>query len=120
MPSLTCIDDTTLRAYLLGDLPERLSDWVTAHLENCPRCEAAARRLDGLTDPLLDSLRAVFCPPGVRAAADEVLTVPNQADTLAPAGVPAERPQQLGQYALLDEIGRGGMSVVYRAQQMHP
>ena len=42
MSSLTCIDDTTLRAYLLGDLPERLADGVTAHLERCARCEAAA------------------------------------------------------------------------------
>src|SRR5262249_34476431 len=62
-PGLACVSDADLRASLLGKLPERVGRGVAAHLEPCPDCEAAARRLDQLTDPLIRGLRRVIDPP---------------------------------------------------------
>ena len=45
MPARGCVTDLELRAFLLGDLPEPQADGVSSHLEICPDCEAAARRL---------------------------------------------------------------------------
>ena len=57
MPGLECTSDANLRAFLLGELPERVARSIASHLEVCPECEAAARRLDGLTDPVIERLR---------------------------------------------------------------
>ena len=57
MPSLDCVSAEDLRAYLVGDLPERRALTVSRHLENCPDCEAAAQKLDDLSDPLMRSLQ---------------------------------------------------------------
>src|SRR3954452_20460595 len=62
MAGLTCYSDADLRAFLLGDLPEKVAQTVSTHLETCPDCEAAARRLDRLTDSVIQGLRRVLAP----------------------------------------------------------
>jgi len=62
MPGPVCVSESSLRAFLLGELPERVSCSVASHLESCAECEAAARRLDGLTDTLIERLRREFEP----------------------------------------------------------
>src|SRR6516165_10233293 len=62
MAGLGCISEVILRAFLLGELPDRVGRAVSSHLETCPHCEAAARQLDGLTDPIIDRLRREFDP----------------------------------------------------------
>ena len=47
-----CLTHDELAAFNLGKLPPGMVDELAAHLEGCPRCEAAARDLDGLSDPL--------------------------------------------------------------------
>jgi anti-sigma factor RsiW len=64
MPGPGCISEADLRAYVLAELPERISQAIAAHLEACAECEAAARRLDGLTDPVICSLRQALRPAG--------------------------------------------------------
>src|SRR5262245_56208160 len=57
------LSDDDLWSFLLGGLPEPLNRAVACHLESCPECEAAARRLDDrLTDPLISSLRQALGP----------------------------------------------------------
>jgi serine/threonine-protein kinase len=112
-----CINEADLRAFVLGDLPERLSRSVAEHLETCPRCAAAVRRFDGLADPFLHSLLRVVRPGG-----DGGPTPPPSGPLAgtAPETAAGPLPVAVGGYQVMGELGRGGMSVVYLARQASP
>jgi tetratricopeptide (TPR) repeat protein len=117
MPGLRCISESDLRAFLLGELPERLARLISAHLGSCPQCDAVARRLDGSTDTLVDHLRRAFDRD---AHAGIASTVDKPALDTASREPPALLRGTVEGYAVLEEIGRGGTSVVYLARQIQP
>ena len=57
MPRTQCLTAAELAAFHLGDLPEADLVELAGHLEQCPRCDEAARALDSLSDPTVAAYR---------------------------------------------------------------
>ncbi|MBI3410784.1 MAG: protein kinase [Planctomycetes bacterium] len=102
-----CLSDAELFAFNVGTLPLHEVDAAADHLETCPRCEAAAQRLEEDTvDPFLSALRK-----GIPVSASATQTArPQAADW-------GDWPNPPG-FEILAPLGRGGMGVVYRARQI--
>jgi WD40 repeat protein/serine/threonine protein kinase len=125
MAELACISDLDLKAFVLGELPERLANTIARHLEVCPGCDARARRWDELADDAIRALRGAAAPgPGARRKPPSTVTgraavpAPGTPDTLPEPETLIPMGQRLvGDYELLEEIAHGGMGVVFRARQ---
>jgi serine/threonine protein kinase/Tfp pilus assembly protein PilF len=92
MSGRECPLEAELSGFVLGTLPEPALVRVARHLDGCPDCEAVVQALDQLSDPLIAGLRRPLPSAGL--------------------------PERIGDYHILREIGRGGMGVVYEAEQI--
>lgn len=140
--SETCPQRETLRAFVLGQLAVTEIDRVAAHLETCATCcgliELVGDDSDQLLQALADGVGRVKPSESVEAEsacrdAVERLARESFAETsgsFTPSGAArddtaARRPiarqdieQRLGDFRLLREVGRGGMGIVYEAEQI--
>jgi WD40 repeat protein/serine/threonine protein kinase len=123
MADLGCISDVDLRAFVLGTLPDRLSQAVCRHLEGCATCEAAVQELDHLTDPLVRGIQQA-CRPEAKGTTDTAvhrgLSTENGLQSAEPVAQEISWPRALAGYTVEKELGRGGMGVVYQARQTCP
>ncbi len=95
----------------LGRLPAAAAATVADHLEICPACQQAVAELP--PDSFLGKVRAAQPGP---ASVSGSRSAPGAETAALPEGLPPEL-ASYPKYRFLRELGRGGMGVVYLAEQ---
>ena len=109
-----CPPPEALLAFANGDLSESRLDGLDAHLESCSHCEQRLAELDHVVDPIVVELRRGIPDAFVASTSEERTRI---GLGLSTRGSTAALPEQLDEFRIIREIGRGGMGIVFEAYQ---
>ena len=96
----TCVEAGLIAAFVRGEVSEEERARVEAHADGCPDCL---------------QLIAVLARSARAAAGASAAGPAGQGSELEAGPVRLERGDSVGRYLVIDELGRGGMGVVYAA-----
>ena len=109
------VDESMLKAFAKGQLDEATEDKVVAFLERKPELQAKVAAIS--IGPVVEKMRAHSQIIAAKSLSSQLDQRPDAkaSESASPIDVPAEL-EALSEFKIIKELGRGGMGIVYLAE----